>query len=369
MTRRFADSIDLLGFSLLNAMLHPVSANPSGLTTSDKGRIWFNTTSNKLMVWSGSASVDLLDRANHTGTQPASTISDLAAVVQAYSLSSFAAAAANISLGGNRITNVADPTSNQDAATRAYVDAAFASLASGQTLKGTVRVAATSNVNIASAPSAIDGVTLVSGQDLVLLTAQSTGSQNGSYLFNGTGNAMTRADNWNSSAEAVLGSYWIVREGTNADKFALLTNDTAINMGTTTPAFTFISTGGGGGTYTAGLGIGLSTTEFFVSAGTGLTQQADGLALDTAVGVRKAEGIIPVTTGGIFSITGANVTVNHGLNTLFPKVQLFAHTSPASGFTANEPVEIGWTPVDANNVLIPLPAAPGLNNWRVGVKG
>jgi hypothetical protein len=369
MARRFGTDINLLGFSLLQAMLHPVSSNPAGLTTGDKGRVWFNTTSNKLLVWNGSAAIDFLDRANHTGSQVASTISDLAAVVQAYSLSSFAVAAANISMGGFRITNVADPSSAQDAATRAYVDAAFASLASGQTLKGTVRVAATTNVNIASAPASIDGVTLVSGQDVVLLTAQTTGSQGGAYLFNGTGNAMTRVSNWDSSAEAVLGSYWIVREGTNADRFALLTNDTAIVMGTTTPTFTFIYAGGGGGSYTGGAGLLLSGSDFSIGAGTGITVLTDSVAVDTAVVVRKVGGLIPAATAGIFTISGSNVTVNHGLGNTSPQIQVYADSTPVSGYTAQEPVEMGYVVVDSNNITVTLPAAPATNNWRISVQG
>ena len=43
--------------------------------------------------------VDPTQRANHAGTQLASTISNLAVTVQAYSLSSFAAPVANVAMG------------------------------------------------------------------------------------------------------------------------------------------------------------------------------------------------------------------------------------------------------------------------------
>ena len=70
--------------------------------------------------------------------------------------------------------------------------------------RASVRVASTANVDIASAPSAIDGVTLTSG-DRVLLKDQSTASQNGIYIFNGAGSTMTRAIDADASAELAFG--------------------------------------------------------------------------------------------------------------------------------------------------------------------
>lgn len=366
MARRSGTSWDFLGFSLLNAMLHPVSSDPGGLVSGDKGRVWFNTTSNRLMVWSGTTAIDLLLRSNHQGTQLASSISDLATTVQAYRLDQFAVPTADINLNSHKLINVTDGTGAQDAATKGQLDAALASLASGQVLKGTVKVAALTNINIASAPGTIDGITVGSG-DVVLLTAQSTGSQNGPYVSAGSGAAMTRATNWDTSGEAVLGSYWIVQQGTNADTFALMTNDTAITLGTTTPLFTF--RGAAGASYTAGGGIGLSGTDFSVAAGTGLTQDADGLSLNTAIAVRKAGGAIPAATAGIFTITGATVVVNHALSNSAPFVSVVAGGTPASGYTTLKPVEMDWEATDANNVTITLPAAPLTSNWIVTVIG
>jgi hypothetical protein len=184
------------------------------------------------------ARLNAISRANHTGTQLSSTISDFDTQVRTSRLDQMAAPTNPVSMGSQRITSVTDPTGAQDAATKNYVDTQLAGAVSGLTLKGTVRAAATANITISSPGTTIDGITASNG-DLFLLTAQTTGSQNGPYVFNGSGSAMTRATNWDTSGEATLGSYWIVREGTNADKFAILTNDTAITLGTTTPTFAF----------------------------------------------------------------------------------------------------------------------------------
>ena len=179
-------------------------------------------------------------RSNHTGTAPASSISNFDSQVRTSRLDQMAAPNSAVSMNSQLLTNVLDPASAQDAATRNYVDTQVSGLVSGQHMKGKVRAATTSNINIASAPSTIDGITPTSGVDLFLLAGQSTGTQGGPYLWNGAGVAMTRATNWDTNTEAVLGSYWVVLEGTYADKYALLTNDTAITLGTSTPAFTFI---------------------------------------------------------------------------------------------------------------------------------
>jgi hypothetical protein len=67
-------------------------------------------------------------RANHTGSQAASTISDLASTVKAYTLDEFADPAAAISMNSQKITTLATPTDNADAATKLYVDTKVADL-------------------------------------------------------------------------------------------------------------------------------------------------------------------------------------------------------------------------------------------------
>lgn len=67
-------------------------------------------------------------RANHTGSQVASTISDLASTVKAYTLDEFADPVAAISMNSQKITTLATPTDNADAATKLYVDTKVADL-------------------------------------------------------------------------------------------------------------------------------------------------------------------------------------------------------------------------------------------------
>ena len=64
---------------------------------------------------------DPLARANHTGTQTASTISDFNTAVRTNRLDQMAAPTASVALNAQKITGLADPTSAQDAVTLNYI--------------------------------------------------------------------------------------------------------------------------------------------------------------------------------------------------------------------------------------------------------
>jgi hypothetical protein len=74
---------------------------------------------------------DPFARANHTGTQTASTISDFDTQVRTSRLDQMAAPTGSVSLNSQKITNLATPTSNTDASTKAYVDTSISNLIDG----------------------------------------------------------------------------------------------------------------------------------------------------------------------------------------------------------------------------------------------
>jgi hypothetical protein len=70
-------------------------------------------------------------RANHTGSQTASTISDFNTAVRTNRLDQMAAPTAAVALNAQKITGLATPTDNTDASTKAYVDAQVNALVDG----------------------------------------------------------------------------------------------------------------------------------------------------------------------------------------------------------------------------------------------
>lgn len=138
----------------------------------------------------------------------------------------------DLSVGNQRVTNLNTPSSGTDAANKNYVDTAIANLNSLFDSKASVRLASTANVTVASPGSSIDGITLTSG-DRVLLKNQNTSSQNGLYLFNGSSSPMTRTTDMDTWAE-VPGAFLAVEEGTsNTDTVWLCTANSGGTIGTT----------------------------------------------------------------------------------------------------------------------------------------
>ena len=139
----------------------------------------------------------------------------------------------NQSLGGNLLTNLGTPSATTDAATKSYVDTAVANLNSVFDSKGSARVASTGNVVVSNPATAIfDGITLANGER-ILLKNQTAPAENGIYIFNGSGSALTRDTQMDAWAE-VPGALVAVEEGsTNADTIWLCTANSGGTLATT----------------------------------------------------------------------------------------------------------------------------------------
>ena len=165
-----------------------------------------------------------------------------------------------------------------------YVDAVKV----GLDFKDSVRVASTANVTISGPGAAIDGVTLSSG-DRVLLKDQSTGSQNGIYIFNGAASAMTRATDADADAEVTSGMFVFVEAGTvNADNGFVLSTDGTITVGSTALTFTQFS---GAGQIVAGDGM--------TKSGNQLDVNDDNITLEVASDAVRIKGITATAVGDL----------------------------------------------------------------------
>lgn len=142
------------------------------------------------------------------------------------------------SMGGNKLTNLATGVSGTDAVNVTQLTDAITNAAVPYKFKNPARLAATGNVNIASpGTSTFDGVT-ANNNDRIFLGNQSTASQKGMYVFNGSGSPMTRATDFDTWAE-IPAAFFAVEEGTTLhDTLWLNTNDDGGTLNTT--AITFI---------------------------------------------------------------------------------------------------------------------------------
>jgi hypothetical protein len=93
------------------------------------------------------------------------------------------------------------------------------------------------NVNVASAPASLDGVSGVSGVSRWLLKNNTIAAENGIYDFHGTGAALTRSSDMDTWPE-VPGFVIPVAQGTqNADSVWIVTSDFGGTLGTTPITF------------------------------------------------------------------------------------------------------------------------------------
>lgn len=173
-----------------------------------------------------------------TGIAQASASGDILAWGQNASIADLTvtgALGANLDAGGYKITNIADPTSAQDAASKAYVDQFKTSL----DYKDSVRAIAVSGITL-SGTQTIDGVSLAAG-DRVLVAGN--GAASGIYVV--ASGAWSRAIDADSSAKLGPDSFCFVEEGTSyADTGWVMAADATFTLGTSSQTWVQFSSKG-----------------------------------------------------------------------------------------------------------------------------
>ena len=263
-------------------------------------------------------------------------ISDFDTGVRTNRLDQMAAPTGAVSLNSQKITGLADPTADADAANKGYVDG----VAQGLDVKDSVKATTTANGTLASAfanGQTIDGITLATN-DRILIKDQSTQTENGIYKVNASG-APTRVDDLATGADAA-GAFVFVEQGTvNAENgFVCTSNKGSAVVGTNNLVFSQFS---GAGQITAGNGLEKSgnTLSADLKSNGGLVIESAEIAVDLAAS--SITGTLAIGDGGTGATSASAARTALGL----------AIGTNVQAFDAQLTDIAGLTPTDSNFIV------------------
>jgi|GEM_PF-1371981 len=191
-----------------------------------------------------------------------------------------------LNMSGAKISALGTPTTNTDAATKAYVD----SVAQGIDAKASCLVATTANITL-SGTQTIDGVSVSAGQR-VLVKDQSAAAQNGIYVCAaGAWSRASDADAW----DELVAAFTFIEQGTNnANSGYICTVTAGGTLGSTAVTWTQFSGAGQ------------------ISAGAGMTKTGNTLNVNTASSSRIVVNAddIDLAVTGVTAGTYKSVTVD-----------------------------------------------------------
>lgn len=184
-----------------------------------------------------------------------------------------------VMVSNSKISNVAAPTDPHDAATKEYVD----NLAAGLSINAPVDVATTANLatltggtvtynngangvgatlTLSSPISVIDGFSLTSSNNRVLVKNEANAARNGIYTWASPGTVLTRAEDFDDNTHINGGDFTFVISGVTYKNSGFVQITKNVSVGTSNINFVQFS---GSGTFTAGAGLQLTGTEFRIA--------------------------------------------------------------------------------------------------------
>lgn len=247
-----------------------------------------------------------------------------------------------------KIINLPDGVSPQDAATIAQLNAAI----SGLNWKDSARIAASTNITIASPGASLDGIAMTSG-DRVLLRGQTLPEANGLYIWNGAAVPMTRSIDMDAAAE-VEAAVVSIEEGTSAGQ-TFRQSAVNVTLGTTPLTFSAFGTSAGAASETSA-GIAEIATLAEVNTGT------DDLRFVTPLKLATSDYASRKFAANVGDGSATAITLTHSLNTFDVTVEVYRNSGN------RDTVIVEATRPTVNTVTLTFDVAPTSNQFRALIR-
>lgn len=226
------------------------------------------------------------------------------------SISDLSSPTGSVAFNSQRITGLADPVGDQDAATKIYVD----SVAQGLDPKQSVRVATTANIATLSGTMTVDGIALSAG-DRILVKDQTAQAQNGIYVVAaGSWSRASDADTWNE----LVSAYVFTEQGsTQSDTGYYCNVDQGGTLGTTAVTWVQFS---GAGQITAGAGLTKTgnTIDVVTASSARIVVNADSIDLATAGTAGTYRSVTTDAYGRVTAGTNPTTLAGYGITDAQP---------------------------------------------------